>query len=257
MKTERRKFVTISNRQFSVVCALVLAGIMVLSGCATKKYVRAQIETVQPAIREAQDAAKENAERIDAVDRRAQQGISAAAAADQKAGQAQAAAETAQSAAQTADRKADAANQGLFQTDNRISSLETVVNNIDTLDKYTQSETRGVMFAFNSSALSNAAAGTLENIANSVAGMQGGYMLELEGFTDSVGSEQYNIGLSQRRAESVQRYLVGKNIPPYRISIVGLGKQNPVADNKTRQGRDQNRRVEVRVLKAPGARQAN
>jgi outer membrane protein OmpA-like peptidoglycan-associated protein len=55
----------------------------------------------------------------------------------------------------------------------------------------------------------------------------------------------------------VQRYLVSKNVPLYRISIVGLGKDNPVADNKTNQGRAQNRRVEVRVLKAVTGRQTN
>ena len=67
----------------------MLAGIAVLSGCATKKYVREQIQTLQPTIQEAQNTSKENAERIDAVDRRAQQGITVAQAADQKAGQAQ------------------------------------------------------------------------------------------------------------------------------------------------------------------------
>jgi OOP family OmpA-OmpF porin len=244
-------------RQFSVLSVAMLAATMVLSGCATKKYVREQIQTVQPAIQEAQNAARENAERVDAVDRRAQQGITAAEAADQKAGQAQTAAQAAQSAAQAADRKADTANQSVQQADNRISTLETRVNNISTLDNYTQSETQTVTFAFNSSVLSSQAHGVLEKIANNVTGMQAGYMLELEGFTDSVGSEQYNIGLSQRRAESVERYLVSKNVPLYRISIVGLGKENPVADNKTKQGRDHNRRVEVRVLNATGARQAN
>src|SRR2546428_11212915 len=82
------------NRGFSVLCVALLAGIFVLSGCATKKYVREQVQTVQPAIQEAQNATKENAERIDAVDKRAQQGISAA-----------------QSAAQTADQKAVQAGQ--------------------------------------------------------------------------------------------------------------------------------------------------
>ena len=82
-------------------------------------------------------------------------------------------------------------------------------------------------------------------------------MLELEGYTDGRGSEQYNIGLSQRRAEAVERYLVSKNIPLFRIAIVGLGKENPVADNKTNDGRAQNRRVEVRVLKSAGNRQTN
>jgi OOP family OmpA-OmpF porin len=244
-------------RQFSVLCVVMLAGTIVLSGCATKKYVREQIQTLQPGIQEAQNAAKENAERIDAVDRRAQQGITAAANADQKAAQAQTAAQAAQTAAQAADRKADTANQGMQQANNRISTLETRVNNINTLDNYTQSESQTVTFAFNSSVLSSEANGILEKIANNVSSMQAGYMLELEGFTDSIGSEQYNIGLSQRRAESVQRYLVSRNVPLYRISIVGLGKASPVADNRTKGGRDQNRRVEVRVLNAAGARQTN
>ena len=82
-------------------------------------------------------------------------------------------------------------------------------------------------------------------------------MLELEGYTDATGTEQYNIGLSQRRAEAVERYLVSKNLPLFRIAIVGLGKEKPVADNKTRDGRAQNRRVEVRVLKSSSGRQTN
>jgi len=82
-------------------------------------------------------------------------------------------------------------------------------------------------------------------------------MIELQGYTDGRGSEQYNIGLSQRRAEAVERYLVTKKIPLYRISIVGLGKDDPIADNKNEQGRAQNRRVEVRVLKATNNRQTN
>ena len=73
----------VSSKRFSLLVAM-LAGIMVLSGCATKKYVREQVQTLQPGIQEAQNGVKENAERIDAVDKRAQQGISAAQAADHK-----------------------------------------------------------------------------------------------------------------------------------------------------------------------------
>jgi outer membrane protein OmpA-like peptidoglycan-associated protein len=90
----------------------------------------------------------------------------------------------------------------------------------------------------------------LDKVASDVSGP--GFLVELQGYTDSQGSELYNIGLSQRRAESVQRYLVSKNVPLYRVSIVGLGKDNPVADNKTKDGRAQNRRVEVREMKAAG-----
>src|SRR5436190_15802777 len=108
-----------SIRKFSGVGIVVLAGLMVLSGCASRKYVRLQTQALEPAIQEASNAAKENAERIDAVDRRAQQGVTAANAADQKATQAQTSAQTAQTAAQAADRKADTANQGVQQANNR------------------------------------------------------------------------------------------------------------------------------------------
>jgi len=241
----------------SVVGIVILAGILVLSGCASRKYVRLQTQALEPAIQEASNAAKENAERIDAVDRRAQQGITAAGAADQKATAAQTAANTANQAAQAADRKADTANQGVQQANNRINTLETRVSSINTLDNYTQTETQTVTFDVNKSNLSNPAKSTLDRIASDVNGQRTGFMLELQGYTDGTGSELYNIDLSQRRAESVQRYLVSKNVPLYRISIVGLGKDNPVADNKTTQGRAQNRRVEVRVLKAATGRQTN
>lgn len=241
-----------SNRRFSVLMFVILAGVMVLSGCATRKYVRDQVGTLKPPIEEAQNAIKENTERIDAVDRRAQQGITAASAAaataDQKATQAGTAAQTANQAAQAADRKADTANQGVQQASNRINVVETRLNAMS--DNYAPSETQTVLFKLNSSALDDTAKATLDRVAGTVSGQRSGYMVEIQGFTDATGSENYNLGLSQRRAETALRYLVTKNIPLYRISIVGLGKENPVADNKTRAGRDQNRRVEVRVLKS-------
>jgi OOP family OmpA-OmpF porin len=243
-------------RRFSGVGVVALAVVLVLSGCASRKYVRLQTQALEPSIQEAQNAAKENAERIDGVDRRAQQGITAAGAADQKATAAQQAASTAQGAAQAADRKADTANQGVQQANNRISTLETRVSNLN-FDNYAESEKQTITFALNSSVLNSQSKSTLDKIAGDLSGQKTGYMVELQGFTDSTGSELYNIGLSQRRAESVERYLVSKNLPLFRISIVGLGKDNPVADNKTNQGRAQNRRVEVRVLKAAPGRQTN
>jgi len=247
-----------ANRRFSVACILVLAGILVLSGCASRKYVRLQTEALEPAITEAQNGVKENAERIDAVDKRAQTGISganaAAATADQKAVKAGEAAQTAQTAAQAADRKADTANQGVQQANNRIGTVET---RLSTIDNYTESEKQTVTFDTDKATLSDMAKSTLDKIASDLSGQRAGFMVELQGFTDARGSEQYNIGLSQRRVESVERYLVGKSIPLFRISVVGLGEDVPVADNKTRDGRAQNRRVEIRVLKSGAARQTN
>jgi outer membrane protein OmpA-like peptidoglycan-associated protein len=187
-----------SNRRISILGAVVLAGVMVLSGCASRKYVRQQTQALEPAIQEANNGVKENAERIDAVDRRAQQGITAAGGADQKAAAAQTAANNAATAAQAADRKADTANQGVQTANNRINTLETRVAGIN--DNYTQSESQTVLFAFNKATLDDKAKATLDSIATSVSGLRTGYMLELQGYTDARGSEQYNIGLSQRRA---------------------------------------------------------
>jgi len=68
------------------------------------------------------------------------------------------------------------------------------------------------------------------------------------GHTDSIGTEQYNLGLSQRRAESVKAYLVNRGIPANRIYTEGKGESNPVASNATREGRAQNRRVEIELV---------
>ena len=75
----------------------------------------------------------------------------------------------------------------------------------------------------------------------------------IEGNTDNVGSEESNFDLSQRRAESVQSYLIGRGIRASRISTSGLGEGSPVADNASVTGRQQNRRVEVIISNATTA----
>lgn len=248
-----------SIRRLSRVAPVVLAGVLTLSGCATKKYVKQQVATLEPTIKAVQDKSAENAERIDAVDKRAQTGIAtasaAAATADQKAVTAQQSAQTAQTAAQAAQQTATTANNGVQQANTRINTVESRVASIN--DIYTQTETQTVLFENNKTNLTDEAKSTLDRIASGVIGQRNGYMLELQGYTDGRGTDQFNLGLSQRRAEAVQRYLVSKDVPLYRISLVGLGKDKPVADNKTRQGRDQNRRVEIRVLRSNSNRQTN
>ncbi|ROT44985.1 outer membrane protein OmpA [Pusillimonas sp. NJUB218] len=68
------------------------------------------------------------------------------------------------------------------------------------------------------------------------------------GHTDSIGTEQYNMGLSQRRANTVKNYLVSKGIDANRIYAEGKGEAQPIASNKTREGRAQNRRVEIEIV---------
>ena len=70
----------------------------------------------------------------------------------------------------------------------------------------------------------------------------------IEGHTDSLGSDDFNSGLSQRRADSVKSYLIGQGIGPGRLSASGMGESSPVADNSSATGRQQNRRVEVIIV---------
>jgi outer membrane protein OmpA-like peptidoglycan-associated protein len=247
-----------SERRFRTLGVLLLAGGLGLTGCATKKFVRQEVATLDPKIAEVRNANTENRERIDAVDKRAQTGIqtasTAAAAADTKATQAGQAAATADQKATTAGQQAQTANQGVQTANNRINTVES---RIASLDVYTAGQPEAVMFKMNSTTLSDEAKATLDTIAGQISGQRSGYAVEIQGFTDASGDEGYNVSLSQRRAEAVVRYLVSKNVPLYRISILGLGEVNPVGDNKTRAGREQNRRVEIRVLRAGGAAATN
>jgi outer membrane protein OmpA-like peptidoglycan-associated protein len=242
------------SRRFSVFGVLILVGMVFLSGCATRKFVRNEVAALEPRITEVSNANRENAERIDAVDQRAGQGITAAATADQKAVAAQTAANTADQKAVAAQTAANTANQGVQTANTRLNAIDQRIGSLDT---YTASAPQSVTFTLGSSTLSDEARSTLDSVASGISGQQSGYLVEIQGFTDSTGSENINVALSQRRAESVLRYLVSKGVPLHRISIVGLGEANPAADNNTRDGRAQNRRVEVRVLRSAATRATN
>jgi outer membrane protein OmpA-like peptidoglycan-associated protein len=72
--------------------------------------------------------------------------------------------------------------------------------------------------------------------------------IEVAGHTDSTGTVEHNMGLSQRRADSVARYLAGQGIQPVRIDTIGFGPHRPIADNSTTEGRTLNRRVELTLI---------
>ena len=75
--------------------------------------------------------------------------------------------------------------------------------------------------------------------------------MRVEGHTDSRGSDAYNLTLSQKRAESVRNYLISRGVSPDRMEPRGFGESQPIADNRTEQGRSQNRRVEFIIISQP------
>jgi outer membrane protein OmpA-like peptidoglycan-associated protein len=148
--------------------------------------------------------------------------------------------------AKAAQATADAAVAGVNATNDRISAL----------DDYVPQETAAVNFRVGSSSLDADNKAKLDGIATKALNAKG-YVLEVTGYADATGNTARNRALSQRRADAVIRYLVEQHQIPLRriITPYGFGESNPVADNKTRDGRAQNRRVEVKVLVNKGLTQ--
>ncbi|HEV2762179.1 MAG TPA: OmpA family protein [Pyrinomonadaceae bacterium] len=141
--------------------------------------------------------------------------------------------------AKAAQDTADAAVAGVNATNERISSL----------DDYQEQNNTTIQFKLRSAVLSRDAKAQLDQLAQQALQARG-YVLEVSGFASREGGPEANRRLSQRRADAVIRYLVEThNIPLRRIiTPYGYGEMQPVADNTTRAGRAENRRVEVKVL---------
>lgn len=148
-------------------------------------------------------------------------------------------ANTAKGGAKAAQETADSAIAGVNATNERISSL----------DDYVPQAVTAVNFKVNSSVLSADSKTKLDEVATKALNSKG-YVLEVSGFADTTGSVNKNRALSQRRADTVIRYLIeNHNIPLRRIvTPYGYGETNPVAENTSRAGRAQNRRVEIKLL---------
>jgi outer membrane protein OmpA-like peptidoglycan-associated protein len=141
--------------------------------------------------------------------------------------------------AKAAQATADAAVAGVNATNERISAL----------DDYEPQTVAAVNFRSGSSILSTDSKTKLDEIATKALNAKG-YVLEVSGFADTNGSIQRNRILSQQRADAVIRYLVENHSIPLRriVTPYGFGETNPVADNTSRDGRAQNRRVEIKLL---------
>ena len=104
-----------------------------------------------------------------------------------------------------------------------------------------------VLFDFDKAVLKNEGKAKLDDLASRIKGINLEVVIAI-GHTDSIGSDAYNQKLSVRRAESVKSYLVSKGVEPNRIYTEGKGEKQPVASNKTKDGRQKNRRVEIEVI---------
>jgi outer membrane protein OmpA-like peptidoglycan-associated protein len=257
-------------RRWVRVLPVALVAAVAVSGCATKKFVReelqkseaktatevgridqslaqsdtkvsgvaAQVVEVRTATEAAAKSAQEAGVKAVEADGKAVQAANRAEAADMRAGQAMGKAEEAGTMANQAMTKAT-------ETDQRLTRLWKDRNN------RTLGDTVVIQFGFDKFQLDDKGQTALLEVVRALE-QNPGAIVDLEGYTDNAGDSGYNVQLSQRRADAVRRFLVDKGVALHRIQSLGLGDARPVAANNNRQGREQNRRVAVKMYTPSG-----
>jgi peptidoglycan-associated lipoprotein len=211
------------------VLALALGG---TTACATKKMVRTEVgevngkvETLSRTVEETQERTRANEGRIGEVDQKAQ-------AAGQR--------------ADAAGRSATEARAAAAAVNVRADAIERAAKRL--VYEVTLSEDKG-NFKFGKAVMPDEARADLDQLVQQLKAEPNGAFIEIEGHTDNAGPTSLNYKLGLERAEAVKRYLYDQHqVPLHKISVISYGEEKPVAPNKTKAGRAQNRRVVIKVL---------
>jgi peptidoglycan-associated lipoprotein len=205
-----------------LIVPLMVAGVA-LAGCAKKSYVQREVgeinkkvDAVSVEVEKTQQRVQQNEVHIDSVDKSAQSGISEA-----------------KGSAQAAMGKAEEAEKA---AKGKLIYTVTLSN-----DK--------VRFPLNKAEISDEAKAMIDEAVAPLVKENRGVYFEIEGHTDSTGDAAYNFKLGEQRAMAVRDYIAKTHgIALNRLNVISYGEDKPVADNKTRDGRAQNRRVVIRIL---------
>lgn len=219
-------------KRLVLAAAVVTLSIGGTTACATKKFVRTEVgtvndkvETLNRSLEETQERTRGNEARITEVDQKAQGAQTAATAAGQRADEARSAADAANTKAEAVER---ASKRLVYEV--------------------TLSEEKG-NFKFGKALMPDETKAEIDALVQKLKAEPSGAFIEIEGHTDSAGDKMYNYKLGLDRAENVKRYIYETHqVPLHRINVISYGEEKPVAPNKNRAGRSQNRRVVIRVL---------
>jgi outer membrane protein OmpA-like peptidoglycan-associated protein len=233
-------------RKVLVAIPIAVLAIGGSTACASKGFVRTsvgevndKVEGLNKSVEETQERTRRNEGRIAEV--------------DQKALEAQKSAAQAGTAAQQANTAATQANSAAMEASKTASSIGSRVDSMD------QSSRRLVFevvlnegqgnFAFGKAALPDEAKQKLDELVAQMKQDPKNIYIEIEGHTDNVGPNELNTRIGLERAEAVQRYLYEQyQIPLHKMNIISYGEDKPIAPNRTREGRAQNRRVVIKIL---------
>jgi len=216
-----------SKRNLALIAVLTVAVLLVAPGCVTKKKYRKDVEEQTTRVDSVESGVEANEKRIGDLKSETDSRL---AALDSKTEKAVEVGNTALNKAETAEAAAEKAARGKL--------LWTVTLTDDR-----------VRFSFGQAALPDEAEADLAELSQRIKSYGKALYLEIEGHTDAAGDEAYNYELGQKRATAVRNYLNEKGgLPLHAMNVISFGESRPVADNSTREGRAQNRRVVVRVL---------
>ncbi len=218
-------------RKLLLVVPIVMLGAG-STACATKKFVRGEVGQVNTKVdglstqlEETQERTRKNEARIGEVDSKA---------------------DAAGKSASAAQASADAAKGEALKAGERAAAVETASRRL--VYEVVLSEDQG-NFKFGKTDLPDTAKQRIDQMVSELKADPKGIFIELEGHTDNVGSKDYNVKLGQERAEAVKRYLYeAHQVPLHKINVISYGEEKPVSENKTKDGRAQNRRVVIKVL---------
>lgn len=198
--------------------ALLIIALVVGPGCATKKYVQGEMTTIDKKVENVQGEVEVNQKRI-----------------------------------KEHDEKLASIGEVISKHDSQFQAVDGQINDVKKMIRgnliYKETlRSNDAKFGFNSYELGADAKAALDRFVQQLIAMNRGLYLEIQGHTDSTGSDEINVPLGQKRAEAVMLYLYKQyHIPLYRMQVISLGSSVPVADNNSREGRAQNRRVEILV----------
>ncbi len=213
------------------------------TACATKGFVRTQVgqvsqkvDSLSQSLEETQQRTRDNESKINDVDQRAQTASSAA----------RNAAQNAQTSADSAGQRASAANDAASAAAARADAVDKNAKKL--VYEVVLNENEG-NFKFGKSLLPDEAKAKIDQMVTQLKADPKGAYFEIEGHTDNVGDKVINEKLGLARAEAVKRYLYEQHqIPLHKMNVISYGEDKPLAPNKTKEGRAQNRAVVIRVL---------
>jgi outer membrane protein OmpA-like peptidoglycan-associated protein len=214
------------NQCVFLIGIVILVGLIFSPGCLTKKYMHGELAVLDEKVEGVEDNVEQNQKRI-----------------------------------KEHDERLTTLGSIITQHESQFSKVDSKLNKFDgkieEVKRYAQGKlilketlrNNEAKFKIDSYELSEAAKETLDKFVKKLVVQNKGVYIEIQGHTDITGPEAWNLLLGKKRAEAAMEYLYKTyHIPLHRIEVISFGSSEPVADNSTRQGRSQNRRVEILVF---------